>query len=1063
MKHEDIRCVELALQKLGNARGEKDGEEAFNEFFKAICEASGMSISGDPLKRVFNEVNNEAQQGFIAACMLRALNENFDVFMGKRGVEVRRKTAELFDRSISSYYRRINVLDSDTYLDKLSKSQKIVEELYSEAEDLDKSIRNLSSISQAQGSLMKMLSVKNYTSFLLGNFIEEKYLDKENIKDFFELAKQYKNTETIEESISLFDEVKEKFGYFSDGFREEKKINGLGFKCFFSILGKVYHLIEDDFNSNEEIVPTSLSAKLSERKYPFHVRNGDVRIKVSISNTGSGRAFDVRVFLEYDSDFLEIEQDEIAIGSLSPDKTIDVVFKGIIVSESNSIQSEAVLVKALWNNFGGSEGSVEFIGELVAQSPDIDWQSLSEQKPYVLEAVESEKELVGRTELLVSLQAKLTSNQLESSIIYGQKRVGKTSIAKTIKNIISKIPDYTVIFLSIGDLDKTSCENFVSSLGEEICFEIEDSLALDLQPPEFKGAISPLVRHFKKIKKIKPERKFVIIIDEFDEIPSELYRYTPIGDTFFHNIRSLSSESQIAFLLVGGENMQIIKQSTDRLNKFENFSVDYFDRGKFWNDFQELVRNPVRDVIEFNDDSVVRLYELTEGNPFLTKLICGKAFSKACDVRNAYISADEIEEAFYESLSSVEINNVNHFWMDGILEDDSARIDQVQTQRRKFLLAYADIKRAAGEVDKDSLLESNFMGSSVAVEPMIESFSTRNILIEEDNGYRCKPRFFESWLIGKGYQSITSTFLDSQAIEDLKSKEAKARVEESEIIQLCKSWGGLYRGTELTATHVRTWLNQFDNNIERRLMFKLLQSLRFYNEVVVREKLRIIHEHVRKDLVQDIKIASSRSEKVSRNVLVSAFGKISKSGPSYVRMYATENKISKSENIISFEKICTSIQNNERIKAVVFIDDITASGQTAVEHLEKLNEQCGELLANRGIKVVPAFICGFEEGLEQINSIAEGFSFEVDPYISDILMKSDQCFSEESDIFEQSEEFVKAREIAYKYGTILLPNMPLGYQDNQLLIAFFETCPNNSLPILWAEQPPKWTALFRRR
>lgn len=64
------------------------------------------------------------------------------------------------------------------------------------------------------------------------------------------------------------------------------------------------------------------------------------------------------------------------------------------------------------------------------------------------------------------------------------------------------------------------------------------------------------------------------------------------------------------------------------------------------------------------------------------------------------------------------------------------------------------------------------------------------------------------------------------------------------------------------------------------------------------------------------------------------------------------------------------------------------------------------------------------------------------------------------------------REFAYKYGKRLVScskktkQYPLGYMNSQALIAFDYTCPNNTLPILWADRlcrgKGKWHPLFPR-
>ncbi|MBE9176866.1 hypothetical protein IQ225_18795, partial [Synechocystis salina LEGE 06155] len=93
--------------------------------------------------------------------------------------------------------------------------------------------------------------------------------------------------------------------------------------------------------------------------------------------------------------------------------------------------------------------------------------------------------------------------------------------------------DFVPVFIKVGDLDKTSPKKFIRTLGEAIVEEtlLSDELSkLEIDKPVFDEVLSPpLAMYFKRIKKLLPKLRFIIIIDEFDEIPNELYRYTDIG------------------------------------------------------------------------------------------------------------------------------------------------------------------------------------------------------------------------------------------------------------------------------------------------------------------------------------------------------------------------------------------------------------------------------------------------------------------------------------------------------------------------------------------------------
>ena len=348
----------------------------------------------------------------------------------------------------------------------------------------------------------------------------------------------------------------------------------------------------------------------------------------------------------------------------------------------------------------------------------------------------------------------------------GQRRVGKTSIARILQQKLQQIEGYITIFIEIGALNTLTPDKFVNSLGDAILREIAAQDFSDKASSiVFDGSLAPLTPYMKTLHKFRPDIRFVMIFDEFDDVPSELYRYTPIANTFFQNLRSLSSEGYIGFVLVGGENMLLIQQSTDKLNKFDTVRVDYIDKGRYWNDFQDLVRRPTTGHLEYSDDAVQSLYEFTEGNPYYTNLICRQVYAHACEDRNSYITQEEVESAAVESLDALQANNVNHFWKDGIRVEDPAQRDEIETQRRKFLLGFADARRRSRTVvTRQELNATDVLKSEPAVGELIDSFAGRGVLIEENGGFRLKPRYFERWLVDHGSQLITSSSIDERAI-----------------------------------------------------------------------------------------------------------------------------------------------------------------------------------------------------------------------------------------------------------------------------------------------------------
>lgn len=1046
-----IKEVDRLLIEI-TTNSEKNTDAYLNELFISICTALNIEKE-NPIQDLFDRKNSTIAKNFVAVCLLRIICKSHEIIWERK--ELRVKSFALFDEQFQAdIYRTAKVIPNDENHVKLSKLQS-VENLF--LEDFSRIVKSIVSIETAlkvRHNYMRAINSPNNRAFIT-NFIDGSIISEERLGEIFECLKDYIEA-NVTKKLDSYDKLRYIFTSFLS-YAKENNRSEYSNKVIFEPFEKIYLAVKEDFEKNDTIKPTQLTIRKVNKKYPFHIKDKPLELKFEIINSGPGFAFDVYTeILEIDKE-IQLETDIVPSGTLEPNN-YEIFFKAKAI---DIIKSKPNLIGQLsWKNFNSGRQHIDFDFELDAQRADLDWDSLKLKQPYSLEAVENEDELVGRKDVLDIIYAKLLSPKIESSIIYGQKRVGKTSLARTIQSRIDSNDNYLSIFIGTGGLDKTSPDKFIKTLGEKIVRKISNHPLLRvIEKPRFESSLEPLIRYFEEISYVNSELRFVIILDEFDEIPIQLYPYTTLGDSFFHNLRSISGEDgggRIGFLLVGGENMHLIMQNTDKLNKFDPFRVDYFDKTTHWNEFRELISRPVMDWFEFHDDAINMIYDNTEGNPFYTKYICKRMYRKMCDTRNAYISKDEIDDAIRQSIDDMETINVNHFWSDGIRVEDSAKRDLIETQRRKFLIAFSEIGRCNKNICKSDFKRIN-LAKELAINELFESFYNRKIIIEENEVLRIKPKLFEKWLIEKGHQILRSSFSDEEALDALKNKESNAYVQDSEILTLSKKWRS-YRGSEISVPQIRSWLNQFEDNIERRLMYHILNALKFYNEQTIREKLRIIHDSIRSEVVHTLK----EKERVRRDILLSSFGEISKSGSSYARIYASENNITV-HNVSSFENIPTALLKNTSIKAIVFIDDIIASGDTVIEHLKKLNKLCGKLLEEREIFVVVGAICGFSVGIDNIEETIKSFGFKIKYKICDFLTVADQCFSEESKIFDSDADRERAKSIAVKYGRRLQKRQPLGYNDSQLAVVFHDNCPNNTLPIIWSKSSnDEWTPLFMR-
>ena len=438
-----------------------------------------------------------------------------------------------------------------------------------------------------------------------------------------------------------------------------------------------------------------------------------------------------------------------------------------------------------------------------------------------------------------------------SAFIHGQKRVGKTSIARALQSHLNHL-DTLVVYLEGGDYIEPSPEATIARLGSSLCSRLR---RLDLRRlekialPSFSDALSPLADYLDTVLDVLESHRIVVILDEFDELPLSLYEHSPLGNAFFLTLRSLSSRPKVSFILVGGERLTlIIDRQGVKLNKWKGYPVDYFPIGAM-SDYGELVQRPVGNTLEFRDAAIQALYRATAGNPYFTKLICQQIFRDAIDRHDCDITTVEVDQSITAVLHETERNTFQHFWEDGILETGERATDK-SIRRRKILIALSDVLRAGQPGTVANVTAHPLARALVSIQPDLQEFVTRKVLVTDPQGerYAFKVPFFERWLRSRGIHDIIVTFADLDGALIAREKEEALKVSAQELNNLVQNWG-LYRGQTITSTKVQAWLDQFPDRHEQRMMFTLLQGLRFYSSSAIRAKLNEAHDIVRRGLI----------------------------------------------------------------------------------------------------------------------------------------------------------------------------------------------------------------------
>lgn len=1015
---------------------EKDSNQ-LNRLTKSICEYLNISLYDDILTLIKN-TTRISDKKFIAVTLLRFYKNHESII--EEDKTLKRGIIQLFDEVYKDdLYPKLNI-------DKKIQNHEKLPLLIDYIENIEKQIFEIESLDKlAKFKQMFFKFIKASYKDIITPFLEENTLNEMN--DILHLVELYINQPNLVSYSNATKILNEKISILTS---QDSEYNN---KFLLHPLKKIFELIEINFNTNPDSKPSELIITSNGKKYPLLSSNETkFKLTVQIKNMEAGKAYNTRIKILSFSNNINIPLEEQYLGKIEGYKLVNVEFLTELIRNSTSMK---VKVEISWENYTKETKTKTRTLCFHSQRTDIDWQELESKDVYSVRAIETEDMLIGRSNVLDDLFKGLTTN-LNSYYIHGQKRVGKTSIVKTLKSKLEKDKNFIVTYIVNSG---STMEGSIQNLGQRICKDIRrqyKEILENIEIPIFKNTIEPIEDYLDSVNDALSDKKFVFILDEFDEMSSGLYERNDVSNSFFLAIRNFASHYRLkcSFILVGGEKISFLMSIHGKhLNFFNEHRIDYFDKEQF-NQFKELVTKPVSGYIDITDEAIEEIYNKTAGNPYFTNFICREMLSTAIEKKDSHITDKEMQEAIDRALIKAENHVFAHFWEDGIIEFNDKQ-EEVSYKRRSVLLALSSLEKANKTLNQtyviDKLIEEF---NKNEIRRILKEFVDRKILIENEDIYSFRIEFFKNWLVKYGTEKIIMTLSNEQIIQKRAKEEKDARIDSIEIKKLIEDKDIIYNGKNITTDDVRYWLEQFGDNLKQRLIFEVLKNITYYRTSNIKDKMRNIYNEIKR-----IKLIPTKGKKAT-HILVSYLDQLGKSGPEYAKYFIDENSIH-SYNIVEKNKILDKLNTNEEIKILVFIDDFIGTGNTIVDNIKELNYNYPDIFS-KNIDIYIGIITGFLDAKENIEKEFEKLKIlNIKIILMEPLTERDKCFSESSKIFTNPDKRREAKDLCESIGNQLLSSNPLGYGDCQATIIFPETCPNNCLPILWAKKG-SFIPLFER-
>lgn len=854
-----------------------------------------------------------------------------------------------------------------------------------------------------------------------------------------------------------------------------RRQNSVLWRLIVEPVGKhVLNLIDEESRVSEQMTIPCLGLTSDTFKADLSKAAKEMTFSCRLGNSGSGIAKDVAVRAIASSSGAELRLLEPNPGFEIGPKSTQVLTFALTLREP----VEQLRVSLCWNAAtvrGKRYESEAKTLTLLQQRTQPDWTSLRLDPPYGTKAISRKERLFGRTADMRRLTVCAAGGT--SCFVWGAKRVGKTSVMQVLADELRHNAAFVPVYLRVGEIAGYQEGKIAHTIAQRLTARLSAAVPVPSES-DFGASLAPLVPFAEQLVERFPDKKFIVIVDEFDDLDTAFYTGQR-GKLFVTALRSLS-EVGLTFFFVGSERMSAIHgKHAMVLNKWDNLFLDVITSRE---DCKALVLNPVERAIEYQPECVDDIVDYCGGNPFYMHLLCSEVFNLCAVEERTFIGESDLHAIKQARCRTLGETNFAHFWEDNPQLDDQLK----QQQAAENCLILCCLARSEGKCDslehiyeiQDGLgLAPAERLSSQEIKAVLARLANRKVLRADGwgGGHQVILPIFRDWLVQNAelcllprWRRFCATRAEVQPPAETAVQISEPPIPISEDDLLLVSQNLVYCGKQKDAVEIRIWLRQFDDDVRIQVAFRLLKRLAekgFVSEGSRRHLLTVMEQaiHAARNSMGGApwKIVLGRID----NLCVSYVDSESdlKSGATLARELAKSLRPGKTGPAASIYDWMKT--HKEQDPLVVLVDDFAGSGTTLSGGLKKfLQHPDHQGILKWYLEQQRLLCCVLSAFPDAQNRIRENFP-DLPFLTSQVFGEDVRALDPEAGIFDNPQEIQFARDMLMQIGQELTPQNPLGHKALAALVCFHNTVPNNTLPIFWSngkvnEKP--WKPLFPR-
>ncbi len=245
--------------------------------------------------------------------------------------------------------------------------------------------------------------------------------------------------------------------------------------------------------------------------------------------------------------------------------------------------------------------------------------------PYITgDSVGNRSAFVGRDDILNNVLT-VVRDQNNAIVLYGQRRIGKTSVLQVLETQLSEEEACLPVFFDFQDKAQLPVEQLLG----ELAYKISDGLN---QATPNLGA-DPSATFFKwlaaKLNNLPTDiSKLVLLFDEFDVLADP--ESAQAGASWFPELHKLLNINKKCLNIIFVIGRKVDELSNVTIALFGNIAAQQVSLLKH-DDIVKLTRlSETNKSLYWSNDTVEAVWQLTSGHPFLTQCLCYHVWERLC-------------------------------------------------------------------------------------------------------------------------------------------------------------------------------------------------------------------------------------------------------------------------------------------------------------------------------------------------------------------------------------------------------------------------------------------------